>query len=417
MVAGKSKIHYGWLVLAMGTIAVVGALGLARFGYSTVLPSMQADIGLNNEQAGLLATANLAGYLIMAIIGGALAARFGARLTASLGLLLAGMAMMLTGFAGGFLPVALWRGLTGIGSGAANVSIMGLWAAWFSSSRRGLASGICVSGSSIALIITGITVPGIISAGGQGSWRTCWLIFGVVTVILAIGAFLIIRNNPGEKGCEPVGARTGEQTLSVPKEKSGGWKNVYMSGRVWHLGLVYIAYGFSYIIYMTFFIKFLITECGYDTVSSGRMFMLMGWCSLFCGLAWGMLSDKIGRKRTLVIIYLIQASAYCLFAFGSSPAFFIPSVILFGFTAWSIPAVMAATCGDLLGPKMAPAAIGFITLFFGIGQALGPYAAGAIADAKGSFSLAFLLAAVIALIGAAASSLLKKDVKKKELVD
>lgn len=414
MVTRKSKMHYGWLLLAMGTLVVFGALGLARFGYSTVLPSMQADIGLNNEQAGLLATSNLAGYLIMSIIGGVLASRYGTRLTASIGLLLAGAAMMLTGLSGNFLTVAVWRALTGIGSGAANVSIMGLWAAWFSSSRRGLASGIAVSGSSIALIFTGIAVPGIISAGGQGAWRTCWLIFGIVTVLLAIGAYIIIRNNPGEKGCEPVGSDNGAGSglpASAPHEKPAGWKQVYLSGRVWHLGLVYIAFGFSYIIYMTFFIKFLTTECGYNSASAGQMFMLMGWCSLFCGLAWGVLSDKIGRKRTLVILYLIHAVAYGLFAFGRSPAFFIPSVILFGFTAWGIPAIMAAKCGDLLGPKMAPAALGFITLFFGIGQALGPYAAGAIADARGSFSPVFLLAALTAIVGAAASMLLKKDVR------
>ena len=55
------------------------------------------------------------------------------------------------------------------------------------------------------------------------------------------------------------------------------------------------------------------------------------------------------------------------------------SAILFGLSAWSIPAIMAAACGDALGPRLAPAALGFITLFFGIGQALGPAVAGAIA--------------------------------------
>lgn len=48
-----------------------------------------------------------------------------------------------------------------------------------------------------------------------------------------------------------------------------------------------------------------------------------------------------------------------------------------------------AACGDILGPKLAPAALGFITLFLGIGQAIGPYAAGAIADAEGSFAPVF----------------------------
>jgi MFS family permease len=68
---------------------------------------------------------------------------------------------------------------------------------------------------------------------------------------------------------------------------------------------------------------------------------------------------------------------------------------------------MAATCGDMLGPRMAPAALGFITLFFGIGQALGPIAAGALGDAAKSLSPAFLLAAGVAFLGAIGSLLLR----------
>lgn len=53
---------YPWFVLAAGTMAVFSALGLARFGYSVLLPSMQAGLNLDNSQAGVLASANLVGY-------------------------------------------------------------------------------------------------------------------------------------------------------------------------------------------------------------------------------------------------------------------------------------------------------------------------------------------------------------------
>jgi MFS family permease len=68
---------------------------------------------------------------------------------------------------------------------------------------------------------------------------------------------------------------------------------------------------------------------------------------------------------------------------------------------------MGATCGDLLGAQLAPAALGFITVFFGIGQAVGPSAAGYLADALGTFTLAFWLAAGMALLGAGGAALLK----------
>jgi len=111
---------------------------------------------------------------------------------------------------------------------------------------------------------------------------------------------------------------------------------------------------------------------------------------------------------------VLQGAAYALFALWPQAPGFTISAILFGLTAWSIPAIMAAACGDLLGPRMAPAALGFITLFFGIGQALGPTVAGAIADASGSLLPAMLLAAAVAFLGAVGSALLRPTTVREE---
>lgn len=75
---------------------------------------------------------------------------------------------------------------------------------------------------------------------------------------------------------------------------------------------------------------------------------------------------------------------------------------------------MAAACGDVLGPKLAPAALGFITLFFGIGQALGPSVAGVMADLAGSFTSAFLLASGVAFLGAIGAATLRPAPRSRE---
>ncbi len=407
-VKNKINLNYGWIVLCMGTLAVFGALGLARFGYSTVLPALQIDLSLNNEQAGWLATSNLAGYLAFSFIGGMLAGRYGARLIASLGLVLASIAMIFTGMAQNFTSLIIWRGLTGVGSGAANIAVMGLWAAWFAKKKRGLASGIAVSGSSLALILTGLLIPPIIATYGDSSWRLCWFIFGGVTSLLAVSTYIILRNNPSDIGLKPVGTDTDDQPVSNQIKKESSQKRIYSSFQVWQLGLVYITYGFSYIIYLTFFIKHLTTSGGYSGTAAGYLFMTMGWASLCCGLLWGSFSDRFGRKMALVILFLIHTLAFSLFAFGNNSFYFIVSVILFGLSAWSVPALMAAICGDLFTPKLAPAALGFITLFFGVGQAVGPVIAGRIADNYGSFSPAIWLAAVVAFFGGIGSLFLKE---------
>ncbi|MEK7325607.1 MAG: MFS transporter, partial [Chloroflexota bacterium] len=91
------RLHYAWIILAMGMLVVFGALGLARFGYGVILPSMQASLGLSNTQAGALVSANLLGYLILSAVGGVLAARYGSRNIIAGGLVLTGAGMLLTG--------------------------------------------------------------------------------------------------------------------------------------------------------------------------------------------------------------------------------------------------------------------------------------------------------------------------------
>ncbi len=382
----------------MGTLVVMGALGLARFGYTLVLPAMQDGLGIANTEAGALATANLIGYLLLSALGGALAARFGPRAVIATGLLLAGFGMLMTGFAKGFILVALWRGLTGIGSGASNVPVMGLLSSWFSKRKRGFATGIVSSGSSLALILLGPSVPPLLSAFGDNGWRVCWFLYGGITILIALGALILLRNHPSEKGLKPLGESEDERNAANPViTVQPGFGSVYSSPVVWFMGLIYV----------TFFFKHLIAEGGYSSEAAGNLFMLIGWLSLFCGVVWGTVSDYIGRKYTLAIVYMIQAVSFSLFALWSEPAGFLISTILFGLTAWSIPAIMAATCGDVLGAKMAPAALGFITLFFGIGQSLGPSVAGALADAAGSFNPAFLLASGIAFLGALGSLFLR----------
>ncbi|MEA3400044.1 MAG: YbfB/YjiJ family MFS transporter [Armatimonadota bacterium] len=297
MADGRQGTHYGWAILVVSTLVVFGSLGLARFGYTMVLPAMQTGLEMDNTQAGVLA-------------------------------------------------------------------------AW-----------------------------------GERGWRVCWYGFGAITIVLAAGSLLLLRNRPAEVGRAPVGAEAGESAADPPVEPLR-WGAVYRAPAVWHLGLVYVAFGFSYIIYITFFVKALTAEGGYTPEAAGRLFMIMGWLSLLCGLIWGAVSDVIGRKGALVIVYLIHATAFGLFALWPVPTGFSISAILFGLSAWSIPAIMAAACGDMLGPRMASAALGFITLFFGVGQALGPTVGGAIADATGSLLPAMLAAAVVALLGGLGAGML-----------
>jgi MFS family permease len=405
---GRGTIHYGWIVITMGLLTTIGAHGFGRFAYSIINPSMIDGLGLSYTQVGNLAAGNFVGYLILAIVGGFLAARLGPRIVISLSLALMGITMILTGFAKTYSFALAMRTLTGLGNGGAFVPAMALGSIWFSARKRGLATGIVTAGIGIGFTLSGVIVPPILSAYGAEGWRSCWYYLGVIVLVLAGITFGFLRDRPEDLRLKQLGSDTSEDKSEGKKAKGLEWGKVYKIGSVWHLGVVYFMYGFSYIIYINFFATFLVKEMGWTNSEAGRLFTFLGFLSIFCGLLWGGISDVIGRKGGAALAYVTLVISYGIFALLRSPGAFYISAVFFGLTAWAIPTIMAAAAGDYVGPRLAPAGLGFVTVFFGIGQAIGPYVGGLCADITDSFTLSFALAASVSMIGALGSITLRK---------
>jgi sugar phosphate permease len=305
-----------------------------------------------------------------------------------------------------------------VGSAGANVPIVGLASAWFSTRRRGLAAGILVSGSGFGVLATGIFLPGVIEAYGVDGWRWAWYCLAALSLAITLVCLWLLKDTPAEMHLAPCGAEKTEPPHLPAKDESGKtvaaplrWGKVYKNLALWQLGLVYFAFGFSYITYATFFSAHAIKAGNLTQIEAGRIWSLVGFVSLASGLIWGGVSDWIGRRAALCIVFSLHTLSFAVFAFSSTVIGFYVSALAFGISAWSIPAIVGAFSGDIVGARLAPAALGMVTVVFGIGQALGPYVAGRLADVSGNFSYSFMLAAFIALAGAVGSLFLSRSEK------
>lgn len=400
-------IHYAWIIAFTGTLVTILAHGFGRLSYAVILPSMKDGLLLNYTQLGSIATGNFIGYLSLAIIGGFLAARFGIRKTVFISLLVIGVSLFLTGLANSFLFAFLMRFLAGAGNGGSYVPIMALPAAWFVSPKRGLATGIVSGGIGAGLFLSGIILPPIISVFGKEGWRYAWFSLGIIVFALAFVCYAFLRDNPREKGLLMYGDGE-EQKEGTKVSLFSAFKSVVALSELWKLGGVYFMFGFSYVIYLTFFVAYLTKEMGLPPVSAGRIFAFLGILSIFCGVIFGWLSDVLGRRMGSIIAYLTLTLSFLIFAFWKDYSGYYLSAGIFGIAAFSIPTIMAAAAGEAIGRNLAPAGLGFITLFFGIGQALGPLVGGWIKDTTGTFAWAFILSACVSLIGALGSLCLRK---------
>ena len=372
----------------LAVCAVLCALGLGRFGYTMLLPAMRESLALSDAQAGDLATANMIGYLVMSLLSGLLASRFGPRLVVSTALAVGALSLLLTGLVRSYPAALAARLLTGLASGGTNVPAVGLLAAWFSGERRGRASGIAVSGSSLGLLVSGLVVPLL-------PWRAAWVVFAAVSLVAALVFALFARDRPAADAAlaaapTPLGDRTA--ALAVVRD-----------ARIRLLAGIYVLFGFAYVVYATFYVRHLTATAGLSLRSAGNLWSLIGAASIASGFLWGAVSDRLGRGYAMAAVFALQCVSFTLFGSWSAPAGWYSSSVLFALTAWSIPAIVAAAAADAAGPRAAPAALGFLTFWFGLGQAAGPFLAGRIAQRSGSFASAFIVAGAAALLGAVLS--------------
>ena len=400
-------IHYAWIIAFTGTLVLMLTQGFGRMSYSVILPSMKDGLLLTYTQVGLIGTANFVGYLSLAVVGGFLAVRFGTRRTIFVSLLAMGVSLFLTGLSRSFTSAFLMRLITGMGNGAAVVPMMALTASWFATGKRGLAAGILTMGTGFGLSIVGVALPYVMAKYGPDGWRYAWFLLGTVVFIFSFLCYALLRDYPAEKGTSMYGGEE-EQRSRKAVTFFSAWGDVVRESEIWKLGIVYFMFGFSYIIYITFFVAYLTTEGALTPQKAGQIFAVLGLWSILSGAVWGWISDVLGRRLGLLLAYLTIALSFLIIALWRSTTGFYVSSIVFGLSLSSIPAIMAAAVGDSVGGRLAPAALGFITLIFGIGQSLGPAVAGWIKDATGTFAGAFILSAVVSLIGAAGSMLLRK---------
>ncbi len=390
---------YGWVIVATGTLTIFASLGIARFALGMILPSMGAGLGLSYAQLGYVGTANFLGYLAAVLVARPLAARLGSRLLIALALLVAGASMMLMSRAATYAGLVALYCVTGFGSGASNVPMMALVARWFDQARRGRAAGFVAIGSGFGIIASGKLIPYLNRLVGAEGWRTNWMVLGLCVIAVSAVALVLLRNAPASAA---PASTPGARPLRSPSPAAPPRR-----GAVYVLGLLYAIFGYTYAIYVTFIVTMLVREKGFPEAVAGQFWAWVGLLSLLSGPVFGTLSDRIGRRWGLVVVFTVQTLAYVMAAADLPLAFLYLSIAFFGVAAWSIPTIMIAAISDHVGAERALGAFGVITFFFGIGQVAGPAVAGTLAERTGSFSSSFYMAAALAATAILVSGLLK----------
>lgn len=342
------------------------AIGVGRFGYSLLLPVMQAELDLTLGQAGLLGSANTAGYLLGAVVSHKVLALFGYRRAFYLALLLQTLTLLLMGAAFPLPALVFLRALQGV-LGA--FVFVGGAALLLASGGRAGALGAFFGGMGAGIALSVLVVP-VLSSAAAG-----WLLLGGLSALLSALSLLAARDLR-----EPV----------PPTRGSGGSLTPITLSLV-----AYGLYGAGYIGYMTF------STSGVGGALTPFWFVL-GVATLFNGLAWGRLISRHGGAAGIRLSLVLLTVASLAPLLTRWP---LLSAILFGLSFLGVITAITDLFRVHLEPGAWPRAMALSTAVFGIGQAVGPAAVGVAGDLLGGVSgslwasTALLAAALLVSLG------------------
>ncbi len=375
----------------VGMLATLVAIGCARLAFGTVLPQMRRDLHLSYTQSSSLGALTALGYLLLLLPAGLLARRWSNR-----GSVLLGLCLVTAGFLGLWLEHAFWAIqalmlLLGVGTAFVFTPLVALLTGWFPQ-QRGTVIGLASSGVGLGLLLAGLLVPRLEHLFGPSSWRLVWAVYaglGVLSVLLSV---LVLRDPP----------RRNDPGAAPDRTPPSSGLRVYLDPGVLRVGLGYGLGGFAYSIQVLFMLSYMLAQ-GVGSGVAGLLVAVNGLVSVFAGVGWGWLSDRLGRGPAMILAATLSLLATLAPTLAPSLATFTVYWVVIGLTISGLFTLFQASGTEQVGRADVPLALSAITLFYALGQLIGPALAGRVLDSAGGFRATFLLTALALLLSAAVS--------------
>lgn len=384
------RVFPGWLVVGAAFAVLFVAYG-AQYSFGVFFSAMLAEFGWSRGSLGGAFSLYTFAYCVLGFFAGRLTDRFGPR-----AVIAAGGVFLGTALAGMSLVTALWQpyvlyGLVAsLGMATAFVPCNSTVVRWFVR-RRGLAVGLATSGQSAGMLVGAPLAQALVTTAG---WRMTYAIFGVVALVGLNAVAPLMRRDPESVGLTPDGDPRSRTTLVEP---SAGVADAMRTGAFWALMAVFTATWIPVFVPIIHTVP-LARDLGYSPLVAASLLSALGAGAVPGRILIGAASDHIGRKRALALMLLFQAIAFVAFIGAGSLAALYTVVAMFGFSYGAVTALFPAMISDFFGRDRAGSLVGIYFAVAGAATALGPVGAGAIHDATGSYTLAFVLSAGFNLV-------------------
>jgi MFS family permease len=368
-----------WRLLVTLGLVVLG--NSSMYIVSVVLPAVQTEFAVGRADASLPYTLMMISLGLGGLMTGRLADRHGLMPVLWMGALAVCGGFVWAGLSGSIWAFGLAHALMGfVGSSATFAPLMADTALWWNR-RRGIAVAICASGNYIA----GAIWPPLVQRGVETlGWRHTYVLVGLVC---GLGMFLLslrMRQRPPLVTLAATSASASAPILD--RSRPFGLKPAQAQSLLFVAGMACcVAMSMPQVHIVAY-----CTDLGFGAARGAEMLSLMLASGIVSRLVFGVISDRIGGIRTLLLGSFLQGVALLMFLpFDGMVPLYIVSA-LFGLFQGGIVPSYAIIIREHFNPQEAGARVGNVIMATLLGMALGGWMSGWVFDMTGSYHAAFL---------------------------
>lgn len=382
-----SKIDKAMRILLAG-FCINLCLGIL-YAWSVFNKALVTDFGWSAADASSPYAIATIAFSVCLLVAGILQDRMGPRNILILGTTLTGLGMIASGFASSVLMLNITFGvITGAGIGFGYACLSPSAMKWFHPNKKGMVNGLIAAGFGLAAIYLAPLTSTLITHLGI---QTSFMILGAGVLAIAVPLACTINNPPaGYVPAEPK-LKAGQEAKVVAKAANLSWKAMLKTPQFYALWLMYaLAASVGLMIIGN------ITNIASVQANLPNAVYLASILAIFNSggrIAAGILSDKIGGVRTLLLAFLLQGANMVLFASFDSEFTLIIGTAIAAVGYGTLLAVFPSITAEFYGLKNYGTNYGVLYTSWGIGGAIGAAVVGYSMTHGGGYTLAYTISA------------------------
>ena len=384
------------VVVVLLTSLVGATYGFGIYLFAQLVPDMQAALGFSFTYVGAITAAGQLGFLLCALLAAWLTPKVGGGWVILASGIVCAIALLLIPLSNNILVIGAL--LTVLAGTAATVFVpmVDVISRVVAYRYRGMAMGLVSSGTSYGVFINSLLVP---IYAPQGEWRTVWWLVGIIALGIAAVVLWVFKrggllSKAPSAAAEPAtveGCTAQSQSADLKAELMKPW--VLM---VWSMNFLI---GFATFPFQNYLSSYLRIELGFGVAYTAQIWATIGFVGMFAGLAVGWLSDRIGLRPAMLLVYACVALAALILVVQPSGYWPVIAAVLFSTAFYPIFGLIPAYVSKLASSTATAVAIfGIANVMQGTGGMLGNYGAGLLASQSASFSGIYAAIGMVAVV-------------------